>query len=156
MNRRIVALTIAAVVALGLTACSGGSDDAPSSEPAATSAPAEDTSTEQTVADACVSMAGPLQEEATTISEVANAASDPQSAVDAWTANVDAFRTVSESVTNPEVKAAATAVYEDTAAMSDAIAKIYVDGDTGAVTELTTATTDMQTSYIALNTLCAG
>ena len=84
MNRRIAALTIAAVSLLGLTACSStsggtsGETSAPSS-----SAPTETAAaSEQTVAEACVSMAGPLQEASTTMGNLAQASSDPQAAVD--------------------------------------------------------------------------
>lgn len=161
MNRRIAAWTIAAVAVLGLTACSGGSADAPDDEPAA-SAPSsatetEDTSAgEQSVSEACLSLAEPMQAAATTMSELSTASSDPQSAVDAWTALVDAYKSGADSITNAEVNAAVTTVYEDTSAVRDALSKIYVDGDTGAMAELTTATTDMQTSSTALTSLCAG
>ena len=158
MNRRIAALTIAAVSLLGLTACSStsggtsGETSAPSS-----SAPTETAAaSEQTVAEACVSMAGPLQEASTTMGNLAQASSDPQAAVDSWTALVDAYQKVADTVTNADVMAAATTATTDLTAVRDALSKIYVDGDTGALGDLTTATTNMQTSLTALNKLCAG
>ena len=158
MNRRLAVLMITGAAVFGLTACAGGSgDDSPAapSSSAAAEQPAETTTSEQSVAEACLSMAGPLQDAATTMSGLADAGSDPQSAVDAWTALVDAYQSVSASVTNEEVKGASVTVHEDTAAVRDAIAKIYVDGDTAAVEELVTATTDMQASLTALTELCA-
>jgi len=157
MNRRIAALAIAVTAVLGLTACSSGSD-APNEEPAASApatAPEEPTSSEQSVAEACLELAGPMQEASTTMAGLADAASDPQAAVDAWTALVEAYEDFAASLTNAEVKAAAADVARDTGAVRDVIAVIYVDGDTGAIAELTTATTDMQESLTALTTLCA-
>ena len=101
-------------------------------------------------------MAGPLQEASTTMGNLAQASSDPQAAVDSWTALVDAYQKVADTVTNAEVKAAATTATTDLTAVRDALSKIYVDGDTGALGDLTTATTNMQTSLTALNKLCAG
>ncbi|GAA2005650.1 hypothetical protein [Microbacterium ulmi] len=157
MKLRIAAWTLAAVAVLGLTACSAGPESTGETPAAsAPAAPAETTASEQTVAEACVSMAGPLEEASTTLAKLADAAADPQAAVDAWTALVDAYQEVADTVTNAEVKAAATTAKDDLAAVRDAIAKIYVDGDTAALSDLTTATTDMQTSLTALSTLCAG
>ncbi|MFT3799423.1 hypothetical protein [Microbacterium sp.] len=167
MNRHFAAVTIAAVAMFGVTACSGTSGNAsdavsatPTSPTAETSAPATDgdsgdASGEQSVTDACLEIAAPLQEASETMAGLATAATDPQSAVDAWTALVDAFSTVEASATNTEVKAAVSAVLGDITTMRDAISKIYLDGDTSAVTDLTSATTDFQDSYTALTTLCA-
>ena len=156
MNRRIAALTIAAVSLLGLTACSStsggtsGETSAPSS-----SAPTETAAaSEQTVAEACVSMAGPLQEASTTMGNLAQASSDPQAAVDSWTALVDAYQKVADTVTNAEVKAAATAVRDDLATLRDAMQKVYVDLDMAAMSEFTDATAEWQASQTELQALC--
>lgn len=158
MNRRLAALAIAATALLGMTACSATSNASENaSAPSATSAPSKTaTTSEQTVAEACVSMAGPLQEASTTMSSLATAGSDPQAAVGSWTALVDAYQKVADTVTNIDVKAAAATATTDLTAVRDALSKIYVDGDMGAMGDLTTASGDMQTSLTALTTLCAG
>ncbi len=158
MNRRFAALAIVATALLGLTACSSTAAE-PAASPAASasSMPSETAAaSEQTVAEACVSMAGPLQEASTTMSALATASTDPQAAVDAWTALVDAYQKVADSVTNGEVKAATATVTTDLTAVRDALSKIYLNGDTGAMTDLTTASGNMQTSLTALTKLCAG
>lgn len=160
MNRRLTTWTLVAVAALGLTACSAPAEKSP--EPATTSAapaettPAAEPTTEQTVAEACTAMAGPLQKASATMAELAQAGTDPQSAVDSWTALVDAYQELTDTVTNSEVKAAATTATTDLTAVRDALSKIYLDGDTGAMGDLTTATSDMQKSLTSLTTLCAG
>lgn len=161
MNRRMIALALAGVALLGLTACSGGTasnaDKAPAtSAPATESAAAQKPAADQTVAEACVSMAGPMQKASTTMAGLAEASSNPQSAVDAWTALVDAYQEVADTVTNADVKAATIAATTDLTVVRDAIKKVYVDGDTAAIAEMTTASTNMQTSLTALTTLCAG
>lgn len=174
MKRRIAAwLATATIAFLGLTACSGddsGSVDSGSEAVTTTteetSAAEEDTSSaaeettaeaaEQTVAEACISMATPMAEAGSAIAEIASAATDdPQSAVDAWTELADAYATAKDQITNVEVKDAATAAYEDVAAVRDLLQKLYVDGDTSVLSEYTTAVTDMQESLTALNELCA-
>ncbi|HET8928854.1 MAG TPA: hypothetical protein VFN24_13625 [Microbacterium sp.] len=160
MNRRILTWTFVAVAALTLAGCSAGSSTGSTTDPVASASqpaqPAETAATDQSVSDACLTMAGPLQEASNAMAKLADVATDPQSAVDAWTALVDAYQAVSDTVANPEVKAAAAAAKDDLGAVRDAIAKVFIDKDAAAVTELTTATTDMQTSLTALNELCVG
>jgi len=90
------------------------------------------------------------------MSELDRAAADPQVAVDAWTANVEAFRAAADAVSNQQVKDAAGEVRDSLTAVRDAISTIYVQADASAMNELTTATVDMQASFAALSELCAG
>ncbi len=158
MNRRIAAWPIAVVTMLGLAACSGSPSAAPATSAPVTTAPSTPvagTSAGQSVSEACISMAGPLAEASTAMAKIASVdKADAQSAVKTWTTLVDAFRKVADSVSNQEVKAAATTLHKDLAAVRDALKKIYLDGDMTAMSDLTTASTDMQTSYTALNKLC--
>lgn len=167
MNRSIVSPVVAMVAALAMTACSGSPADTASTTPAdapttaaASAAPATssdvDTGTEQSVAEACQSMAGPIAEAGEKLSEIASVGTgDPQSAVDSWSTLVDAYRSVADTVTNPEVKAAAIAVRDDLATLRDAMEKAYVDQDMGAMSEFTDATSAWQASQTELQTLCA-
>lgn len=183
MNRRTVAPVIAVLAALTLTACSGNPTDTgpttpadtatnaapstietttdapPSTEPVAASPTSSDSApdAEQSLAQACLSMAGPIAEASQKMSEIASVAtSDPQSAVDAWSTLVEAYRSVADNVTNAEVKAVASAVRDDLTTLRDAMEKVYVEQDMGAMTEFMDATGAMQESMTELQTLCAG
>jgi len=168
MNSRIAACAVAAITMLGLTACSAGpsvttATPAPSTaaaaEPtaAAPSALAEEPGTDQAVTEACLGLAAPMVEASVAMQKIATIGSDdPQSAVDSWTALVNAFQKFAKSAANPKVKAAATRVYKDIRALRDAMQKLYVEEDLTAMTDFTKANTAFQTSYTALNKLCAG
>jgi hypothetical protein len=99
-------------------------------------------------------IAEPLQEASATMAGLSDVSNDPQSAVDAWTALADMYTSFSQSVTNTDVKSAAEAVAEDTSQVRDAIQKVYVDNDMNALDEFSTASSEWQTSYTALTTLC--
>lgn len=159
MNRRIIALTIVAIAALGLTGCSGSSNTDPGKSEPAASAPADQKESpaaeaEQSVADACVAIAGPLADASQKMAGLSNAASDPQAAVDVWTELAKGFENAATTVSNADVKAATAKVSETVAAVRDQIKKVFVDKDTSAMTAYTQATTDMQTAYSAMTKLC--
>lgn len=158
MNRRIAALTIAAVAFLGLTACSGSpSATDESSTKGENSAPAEQ-NTDQSVADACTEAGTKVQAASQELSslDVSAAAADPQGTVDAFSKTVDAIGAAAESVGNPEVKAAVGDVYDDFGALRDVLSKVLIDQDTSAASEMTTIMADVQESSTALSTICAG
>lgn len=131
----------------------------PAAEPTspAPATPAADTSTVQSVTAACMSLVGPMLEASQAMSEIASAtAIDAQSAVDSWSTLVDAYRAVAETVVNPEVKAAATALQGDLTALRDAMQKVYVEQDMGAMSEFMDATAAWEISQTDLQTLCTG
>lgn len=180
MNRSLVSPVVAVLAALALAACSGTpadttdatSSDAPTTvaapvdttvdaAPSSQPAPAPATSSEaavgaeQSVAQACLSMAGPISEAAEKMSEIASVVTtDPQSAVDTWSALVEAYESVAGTVTNAEVKAAASSVRDDLATLRDAMQKVYVDLDMAAMSEFTDATAEWQASQTELQALC--
>lgn len=162
MNRRLAALTIAAVAVLGLTACSGSpSASEETTAPSQSSAPVEETSapsSDQSVADACASAATQVQAATSELGSIdpTTAAADPQGTVDTFTQSVDAIGAAAESISNPEVKAAVSAVHEDFIAMRDVLSKVLVDGDQAAAAEMTTVTSDVQESAMAIGELCNG
>lgn len=155
MNRRIAVLTIAAAAMLGLSACSG-SPSADSGSTADSGSAAEAPASDQSVADACAIVQTKLQEASTALSEIDITAttSDPQTTIDAFSETVDGIGDAAESVSNEEVKTATTAVHEDFVTVRDLMQKVLIDQDTSVAGELSTATTDMQTSGNELNTLC--
>jgi len=167
MNRRIATPVIAMAAALAMTACSGSPADTTSTAPAdaATTAPSAapatssdaDAGADQSAAEACLSMAGPIAEAREKLSEIASVGlGDPQAAVDSWSTLVEAYRSVVDTVTNPEVKAAAATVRDDLTTLRDAMQKVYVDQDMGALSEFTDATSAWQASQNELLNLCAG
>ena len=175
MNRRIAAIAIAALSLTGLAACSGGDDstsgtsntttpaqtpkEAAPTEPApepTTPAPAENPAEKDTqdISAACIDMAAPMAEASGKMLEIYNEPIDAQATVDSYTALVDAFADISSSVTNAEIKAAATTVYEDVTSFRDSLQKVYVEGDYSAMGEYTRAAQDFSASYSALLQLC--
>lgn len=100
-------------------------------------------------------MSSPLAEASLAMAESAQAGtSDPQTAVDVWTDLANGFEAIADEVQNAEVKAAATTAHEDIAAVRDAMQKVYVENDMGAMDEYTAATEEMNESYTALMELC--
>lgn len=96
-----------------------------------------------------------MSEASAAIAEAAQAsATDPQTAVDAWTGLATGFETIVANAQNAEVKAAATAAHADIAAVRDSIQKVFVGKDMGAMGEFTTATSNMNKSFAALMKLC--
>ncbi|GAB3600355.1 hypothetical protein [Microbacterium tumbae] len=161
MNRTIAAWTIAAVAVLGLTACSGtpsASDDTASDDTTSEETTTEETTTDQSVADACALVTQQVTDATSDLStlDISAASSDPQGFVDDFTATVDAIGAAADSVSNEEVKTAATAIYEDFGELRDLLSKVLIDGDTSVASELSTISTDVTESATALSTLCAG
>lgn len=159
-NRRLIGLVAAVAVAFSLTGCSGDSVPAETTSAAVAAAPAETTApaaeeSSQTVQEACLAMSGPLAEASLAMAESAQAGtSDPQTAVDVWTDLASGFETIADEVQNAEVKAAATLAHADIASVRDAMKKVYVDNDMGAMDEYTAATESMNESYTALLEFC--
>lgn len=156
MNRSIAAFAIAAAAALGLTACSGGAAEDTSNDSATSneSAPAENS--DQSVEEACGIVLPKLQEASTAAGDIdTSGATDPQTTVDQFDTVVAAFGEAADSVSNAEVKAATTAVYEDFGSLSEILSKVLVDQDMSAASDLSTITSDMTESATALQKLCS-
>lgn len=164
MNRRIAAWTIVAVAALGLTACSGAPTNANDAKPeGSSSAPAEEpkqeeSSSNQSNADACAVAGAKIQEATSAFSgiDMAAAQSDPQGTVDKFSALVDAIGEATDSISNEEVKAAMADFHEDYAALRDVLQKVLVEQDMSAASEMGTLGTDLQESALAFGKVCAG
>ncbi|MEW1961149.1 hypothetical protein AB0269_01645 [Microbacterium sp. NPDC077644] len=156
MNRRIAAFTIAAVAVLGLTGCAGAADE-PSNDSAdaGDSAPAEETSTDQSVEDACGIVIPQLTEASQAMSEIDPASADPQATVDQFNEYITKLGETVDSVSNTEVKEATAAVHEDFVAMGDILTKVVVEQDLDAAGDLSTITSDVTESATALQELCS-
>lgn len=155
MNRRIAAFTIAAVAALGLTGCAGGAQESSGDADAGDSAPAEETSTDQSVEDACGIVIPQLTEASQAMSEIDPASADPQATVDQFNEYITKLGETVDSVSNTEVKEATAAVHEDFVAMGDILTKVVVEQDLDAAGDLSTITSDVTESATALQELCS-
>ncbi|MGO2683208.1 hypothetical protein [Microbacterium sp.] len=157
MNRRIAAFAIASVAVLGLTACAGGAAEEPTEDTAdSAEAPAEETSTDQSVEEACGIVIPQLTEASSAAGEIdTTGGTDPQTTVDQFNEVVNAFGEAADSVSNTEVKDATTAVYEDFVALGDVLNKVLVEEDLDAASDMTTITGDMTESATALQELCS-
>ncbi|HCS61813.1 MAG TPA: hypothetical protein DIW46_10540 [Microbacterium sp.] len=158
MNRRIAAWTIATVAVLGLTACSGApaaEDASKDSDKADDSAAVEETNTDQSVEDACGIVIPEMTEASSAMNDVDAAAADPQATVDQFNEVVTALGETADKVTNPEVKDATTAVYDDFVKLADILEKVVVDQDVSASEDLGTISSDMMESATALQELCS-
>lgn len=158
MNRRIAAWTIATVAVLGLTACAGApaaeDENADDTSNSAESAP-EETNTDQSVEEACGIVIPELTEASSAMSSIDAAAADPQATVDEFKTFIGTLGETVDKVSNPEVKEATTAVYDDFVTLGDLLQKVVVDQDVSATEDLSTVTTDMTASATALQELCS-
>jgi len=158
MNRRIAAWTIATVAVLGLTACSGApATEEDTSNDSSDSAATEETETNanQSVEDACGIVIPELTEASSAMSDIDAAAADPQATVDQFNTFVTSLGETVDKVSNPEVKEATTAVYDDFVTLSEMLQKVVVDQDVSAAEDLSTVTSDMTESATALQELCS-
>lgn len=167
MNRKLAAVVAAVAMTIGLAACGGSNTTTDttatdtttqtSSTTSGATSSTDDTTMDQTVTEACVAMAGPLGEASKAIADSAQGAvDDPSKAVDAWTDLANAFDAIAAESHNAEVKEAVAAVSADVVAVRDAMSKVFVDNDLGAMSEYTTALEGMNKSLTALSTLCQG
>ncbi|MGC5222405.1 hypothetical protein ACPW96_07345 [Micromonospora sp. DT81.3] len=170
MNRRITALTIAAVAVLGLTSCaatpSTGGGTAGSSEPSASASQApeasggsesdSDSSTgggdSSGIADACA-VIGQAITDATAGMEGVEPSADPQAAIDAMNASAEAIGAAISDIDNEEVAAAAKGLQEGFAGIAEATAAV-MGGDVTKAAELETLSTEFEESFTAFQELC--
>ncbi|MGM1017476.1 MAG: hypothetical protein ACQEW8_08070 [Actinomycetota bacterium] len=160
MNRRIAVFDIAAVAALGLTACSGGSAS-PETETegdTSASAPAEQPPADQSVQDACAVVQSEIQDAGSALSDldVTAVTEDPQPTIDALTAIADGIGSALDSVSNEEVREAATTLQENFVNTTEAMTVVLVEGDMSAAGDFTTTAAEFQTSFQEFSTLCTG
>lgn len=157
MNRRIAAFTIAAVAVLGLAGCAGSTAPADDkSDKGGDSAPVEETKTDQSVEEACGIVIPKVQEVTSASGEIdPSGATDPQTTVDQFNTVVEGLGEAADSVSNAEVKAATTAVYEDFVALGDVLTKVLIEEDMTAAEDMTTITSDMTESAKALQEICS-
>ena len=165
MKRVLAAVSAIALAAIGIAGCGSSDAEQPESEPVA-AAPAEEEEVveelaeeepalEQTVPEACLALAGPIQDASVAIADAGEqTANDPQAAVDAWTALAEAFTEYAGSVENTEVKPIADQLAKDSSALRDEIETVFLKNDVSRMAEYTASLQAFSDSYQSLVTLC--
>lgn len=155
-NSKAISVTAIALLAFGLTACSGASEDAvvETGGNKIESEPVEQESG-QTVAEACTELAGPLSNSFEVILESAQDVTKPENLVAIYTELAVSFEDASSGVLNKEVKEATREVHQDLVHVRDETKKVYVDNDTSKMEHLVEDTTKLQNSMTTLTTLCS-
>ncbi|MFH8250573.1 hypothetical protein ACH3VR_09445 [Microbacterium sp. B2969] len=131
MNRRIAALTLAAVALLGLTACTATPDSSASSSPTSSDAPGDEG---QSVADACSLIQDTITQATREFSDAAT--EDPAAVVAAMRSAADKISAAASQITNDDV----AAILPDLQAMFAKTAEVMqgiVQGDVSKLDELT-------------------
>jgi hypothetical protein len=139
MNRRLIALALAATAAFTLTACTGGGSGGE---------PASDT---QTVEEACAAVNETIEGVAQDFAGLS--AQDPAATASAFQAAAGAVSEASANVDNAEVAALLPDIETAFEKTGEAMASV-AEGDTSKVAELQTLTTDLQDSVTAFQELC--
>lgn len=157
MNRRFAAWTIAAVAALGLTACSAPT--VTPSEPADVGSQTPDITTDPSFATTCLDAAQKVVEAGSDMMEASNAIAggtdiDPQATVDTFASAIDSLGAAADAATNPEIKAALGAVHDDFVAFGDVLSLVLIDQDYTAAQDLLPVANDIQDSMAAFQDLC--
>lgn len=155
MNRKVATWMVVIAATIGLTACSGSSEPAPAEPTAEAPEPAPVEEVEETSADPsslqeCLDLQSALAEASQAIAEI-----DPSSAsgAEAWDEMASAFGAAADSTSNADIKSAAGAVQSDAQNIADLVRKA-AGGDLDAATELMTASTDFNSSYAELLSIC--
>lgn len=154
LSRRIAALTIAAVAALGLTGCTGfpaGSPSGSATGGAASESPAAGGDGEQTVEEACQLVTDTITE-ATAEFEQATT-DDPAAVADAFNAAAQSIADASTQVTNEEVAALLPSLQELFEQVAEVLPAI-IEGDTSKASEFEQMGTDLQESMQQFEELC--
>lgn len=148
MNRRITALALAGVFALGLTACSA---------PGATGGNGDDSDFgTQSVTEACATFSSAMADtEAALTKAMEDATTDPAKSVEALgtlqTNMEDAF----SSVSNSKVAALGDKVLASLGTFAEVASDVIGNGDMTRVTELSEASNEFTSAMQELQTLCS-
>lgn len=153
MNRRLIALALAATATFGLTACTGGGSDSSdgaesSNSEASTGASAPES---QTVEEACASVNDTIQSVSDDFEGVT--AEQPEDAAAAFQAAADALGDATAEVGNAEVAALLPDIQAVFEAAGEAMTALS-EGDATKVAELQNLGTDLQESFTAFQELC--
>lgn len=149
-RRRVAALALAALLSLGLVACSAPAGDT-SDAPAISADEPGDAG--QSAADACGIVRGSIESATEAFSSAT--ADDPASVVDALRTAAEELAAVSSQVTNDEVAALLPPLQEMFLTASDAMDAV-ASGDIARLAEIGELAGDLQASVTRFQELCAG
>lgn len=158
MNRRFAVWTIVAVAALGLTACTA--DSPGPTEPSTAATEGAPASADASLTTACLEpsqklLAAGAEMAAVSTAIAKGADADPQVTLDTLQTAIDSVGAAADAATNPEVKAALSAVHDDYVAFGDVLSRILIDGDYAAVADLAPLADDIRGSLAAFEDICA-
>ncbi|MDO8381749.1 MAG: hypothetical protein Q7T17_02015 [Microbacterium sp.] len=148
MNRRLIALALAATATFGLTACTGAGPESPEGTESSNPASAPES---QTVEEACASVNDTIQSVSDDFEGVT--AEQPEDAAAAFQAAADALGDASAEVGNAEVAALLPDIQAVFEAAGEAMTAL-AEGDATKVAELQNLGTDLQESFTAFQELC--
>lgn len=150
MNRRIAALTIAAVAVFGLTACtaSPATDRAPRSSEAANPSDGDG----QSVADACALIQETISDATQEFSD--SSADDPAAVVEAMKSAAQKLEDAASQITNDDV-AAVLPDLQDMFATTAEVMQGIVEGDVSKIGELAAIGDEFQETSQRFQELCA-
>ncbi|WP_458040913.1 MULTISPECIES: hypothetical protein [Bacteria] len=154
MNRRLIALALAATVTFGLTACTGGGSESPESTGSSRGTESSNSGgapESQTVEEACASINGTIQSVSADFEGVT--AENPEDAAAAFQAAADALGDATSEIGNAEVAALLPDIQAVFEAAGEAMTALS-EGDATKVTELQNLGTDLQESFTAFQELC--
>lgn len=160
-RRHVSALAVLALGGLLLTGCAAGStsSEGPSdSEGSGSNSESTDmnTSTDQSVADACADLQSTLSESASALqSGMSEFASDPALAVESLNGFADEFAAARDSLGNAEVKEQADKAGVALDEMIVALEAVVADPTSLDMTAFTTTATNVQTELSAIGEVCA-
>lgn len=140
MNRRLTALTVAAVALFALTGCTAGDADGGDATPS-----------NQSVEDACTQVDDVMTEATAGLQEIDP--SDPATAAEALRTIADGMGDAATEVTNEEVSGILPDLQTAFSSAAESMEAVAA-GDTERATELNTALTDVQGSIESYTELC--
>ncbi|SIT88167.1 hypothetical protein [Microbacterium sp. RU33B] len=153
MNRRITALTLAAVALFGLTACTAPTVSPTTSTSAGAGTDGGSSGDGQTVAEACALVQQTITEATSEFESAASA--DPASVVEAMRNAADSIAGAASQVSNDEVAALLPSLQEMFGKTSE-IMQALVDGDVSKLGEMAEIGQSFQETTETFQELCAG
>lgn len=158
MKRILATVAISTVALLGLSACAGPSaptSPAGTSEESKAPATSESKPSTESLTAACTAMSASVQEAALELAgiDMSQLTTNPQLAVDGYNSLAKGFQDIVAQTSNPELKAAASAVLTDVEAVRDGLAAL-VGGNNSDPSGLLKSITSLQASFQALLKIC--
>lgn len=158
MKRRLTAAFLITLLPLSLAACAStkSEDSAASPTPeASTSAPSQDSTSEQTVTEACDKIRSNLQQTKTDFEAATqDALTNPQKAVEAFNSLKSSLQSTASLINNAEVKDSLDGVVADMNAVGESIQDVLSNPSADALSDLRASFDQLTTSFTELKDIC--